>query len=84
MKRLGIYVPDEAYEKLRLEAFNSYTSISKLIVGKLTGSPPSKFSGSVRGVPKVDSTGPISRVVGKTGDMGDEVSLMNEFHPQPK
>lgn len=59
VKRITITLPDELYENLRAEAFNGYTSISKLIIGKLTGETPSKFSGSVRGMPKTDSKGPI-------------------------
>lgn len=37
LKRMQIMVPEEVYKLLREEAFNLHTSISKLIVQKLSG-----------------------------------------------
>jgi len=40
MKRIPIYLPEELYEALRLEAFQARTSINKLVVAAILARRP--------------------------------------------
>ena len=54
VKRLTISLPDDVYKQVREEAFNTFTSISNIILGKIIGVTHLKVNKVVKGLPKID------------------------------
>jgi hypothetical protein len=75
MPRYTINLPEEVYERIRVQAFKLKVPMSYLIIQALTNVPST-------GDPK--STGPISKGGPTAVHSKGDVSLETEFHPVPK